>query len=276
MEVFCESSLIKSLNLHQKPFLFVWKTKAGKWGCGFLIGLTVDGWTERRLLMKLQEVRSHENGSEAGSEEEISNVEIIGNDVETKHIDSGSVKNRSRNREDGAERDAKRSDWVKGKRNQNLSFLRTKLCCIWISMLSWSLNSIFSSFSRARRVCHRLCILKVYQVALIAIHQMNCTSFLFLLSRSMIGFSNSRAWEKCGWLAISRESGESSWEKFQIQLGDKKMKLFFECILVEVKFDLILQQKSLPTLRNPAQVQFSLRLLHESDLRKMDKRTPQN
>lgn len=60
--------------------------------------------------MKLQAVRSHENGSEAGSEEEISNVEIIGNDVETKHIDWGSVKNRSHNREDGGKRDAKRSD----------------------------------------------------------------------------------------------------------------------------------------------------------------------
>lgn len=80
--------------------------------------------------MKLQEVRSHENGSEAEKKKFRMYVEIIGNDVETKHIDWGFVKNWSHNREDGEEREAMRSDWVKGKRNQNLSFLRTELCCI--------------------------------------------------------------------------------------------------------------------------------------------------
>lgn len=81
----------------------------------------------------------------------------------------------------------KKIDWAEGTWNQNLSFLRTKLCCILC--YAFNLNGIFSL---VRLVCHRLFILKVYQVALIAIHQLNCTSFSFLqrhVDRGMKWFS---------------------------------------------------------------------------------------
>lgn len=119
---------------------------AGKWG--LLIGLC--WWMHRATVIDETASSSITRKWKRSWEEEISNVEIIGNDVETKHIAWLGLReeSKSQSRRRRREKDAKRSDWVKGKRNQNLSFLRTKLCCIWISMLSWSLNSIFSPFSR--------------------------------------------------------------------------------------------------------------------------------
>lgn len=118
---------------------------------------------EQEFLKKNSEMETCTNGTTKRKRRT-----IIGNDVETKQ-------------------NTKRWGWKrKATRKEN-----------WLSWRhiahetcpSYALNyvafyvmlSIWMGFSLARRVCRRLFILKVYQVVLIAIHQMNCTSFSSLL-----------------------------------------------------------------------------------------------
>lgn len=80
----------------------------------------------------------------------------------------------------GEERRSEREEKLielEGTRKQNLSCLRTKLCCISCFRFKWD-------FLRAP-LPPVVYVEEAYRVTLIAIHQLNCTSFQFSLPRFM-------------------------------------------------------------------------------------------